>query len=80
MTSCLICGSVIESFMSFGRMPIANGFLAQSEFSKEYFFELRVAYCSGCGMFQLTEQPDREKMFNKNYPFFSGGRRAGIGF
>jgi len=75
MISCLICGSAIKPFMSFGRMPIANGFLAQSEFDGEYFFELKVASCSECGMFQLTEQPAREKMFNKNYAFFSGTSR-----
>lgn len=72
MKYCLICGSAIEPFMSFGRMPIANGFLSQDGFRKEYFFELKVASCPRCGMFQLAEQPEREKMFNKNYPFFSG--------
>lgn len=72
MKNCLICGSAIEPFMSFGEMPIANGFLATDQFKYEYFFELKVASCPNCGMFQLIEQPDREKMFNKNYAFFSG--------
>lgn len=58
--------------MSFGKMPLANGFLSQDKFEDEYFFELKVASCSNCGMFQLVEQPDREQMFNENYPFFSG--------
>lgn len=72
MKKCLICGKLIQPFMSFGRMPIANGFLSKEEFTREYFFELRVAFCEHCGMFQLLEQPDREQMFNKNYAFFSG--------
>ena len=42
MTACLICGSPVESFMSFGKMPIANGFLSPAQFADEYFFELRV--------------------------------------
>jgi methylation protein EvaC len=58
--------------MSFGRMPLANGFLSPDQFAAEYFFELSVASCPCCGMFQLMEQPDREKMFNAQYPFFSG--------
>lgn len=69
---CLICGEYIEPFMSFGNMPLANGFLKADRFNSEYFFELKVASCDKCGMFQLIEQPDREKMFNENYPFFSG--------
>ena len=72
MENCLICGSGIESFMSFGNMPIANGFLRKEQFKEEYFFELKPAFCPNCGMFQLVEQPDREKMFNENYAFFSG--------
>lgn len=72
MKKCLICEVPIEAFMSFGKMPLANGFLTQEQFSGEYFFELKTASCHNCGMFQLIEQPHREKMFNENYPFFSG--------
>jgi methylation protein EvaC len=68
---CLVCGSPIEPFMSFGRMPIANGFLTADQFASEYFFELQVGFCSSCKMVQLTEQVDREKMFHDEYAFFS---------
>jgi methylation protein EvaC len=71
MNKCLICDLPIEPFMSFGKMPIANGFLAADQFSNEYFFELQVEFCPQCGMVQLAEQPEREKMFNENYAFFS---------
>jgi len=57
--------------MSFGRMPIANGFLSPSQFADEYFFELQVAFCHECGMVQLVEQVPPEKMFHENYAFFS---------
>src|SRR4051812_36508248 len=68
---CLICQSNIEAFHSFGRMPIANGFLKTEQFGGEYFFELKVAWCEICHMFQLTDLVDREKMFHENYAFFS---------
>jgi methylation protein EvaC len=69
---CAVCGASIKPFISFGRQPIANGFLTQDEIAKEYFFDLQVAFCSSCSMVQLTEQPDREQMFNENYAFFTG--------
>lgn len=72
MKDCLICNIPIEPFMSFGKMPLANGFLSPDEFTNEYFFELEVAFCQNCHMVQLIEQPEREMMFNKDYPFFSG--------
>lgn len=57
--------------MSFGPMPIANGFLAPSDFANEYFFELAVAFCPVCSMVQLVQLVDRERMFHENYAFFS---------
>ena len=72
---CRICATVIEPFMSFGRMPIANGFLSAEEISNEYFFELAPAFCDSCGMFQIMEQPRPEKMFHEQYAFFSSTSR-----
>jgi len=57
--------------MSFGRMPIANGFISAADFTNEYFFELQVAFCLDCGMVQLAEPVAPEKMFHENYAFFS---------
>ena len=71
MTPCLICHAEVLPFMSFGRMPIANGFLAPEQFAAEYFFELKVGFCPGCQMVQLLELVDREKMFHEHYAFFS---------
>lgn len=71
MTDCLICKSPIEPFMSFGKMPVANGFLTPDQFASEYFFELKVGFCPNCGMVQLTELLEREKMFHEEYAFFS---------
>jgi len=71
MKKCRICGHPIEPFMSFGHMPIANGFLDRNNFKGEYFFEMKVSFCESCLMFQLDDQPDAEMMFHDNYAFFS---------
>lgn len=68
---CLICGQPVASFISFGRMPIANGFLSPEQFDKEFFFELKVGFCSNCGMVQLTELVDPTQLFHENYAYFS---------
>ena len=75
MNRCLICETLIEPFIDFGRMPIANGFLSPEEFADEYFFNLRVGFCPECKMVQLTEQVEREKMFHDHYAFFSSTSR-----
>lgn len=75
VTCCRVCNSTINPFMSFGKMPIANGFLTADQFASEYFFELAPAFCSHCGMFQLIDQPVAEKMFHENYAFFSSTSR-----
>lgn len=71
MTRCLVCEGAVEQFLSFGQMPLANGFLAAEEFGREYFFELSVGHCPSCHMVQLTRQVERERMFHDSYPFFS---------
>jgi len=72
---CRICGTPIVAFMSFGQMPIANGFLAADDIASEYFFELAPAFCEQCGMFQIVEQPLPEKMFHDQYAFYSSTSR-----
>jgi methylation protein EvaC len=71
MPQCLTCKSNYEPFISFGKMPIANGFLTPDQFDNEYFFEMKVGFCANCKMVQLVDQPDRERMFHQNYAFFS---------
>jgi methylation protein EvaC len=69
--SCRVCANGITPFMTFGRMPIANGFLTAEQIPAEYFFELAPAFCEPCGTFQLVEQPAAERMFHGQYAFFS---------
>jgi methylation protein EvaC len=49
--------------------------LKAEQIPTEYFFELAVGFCPSCTMVQLMQQPEREKMFNETYAFFSGTSR-----
>ncbi|PKL49860.1 MAG: SAM-dependent methyltransferase [Planctomycetes bacterium HGW-Planctomycetes-1] len=81
MKKCRICKSPIEPFISFGQMPIANGFLTREQFADEYFFELQAAFCANCTMVQLIDQPEPQKMFHENYAFFSStSKRMAVHF
>lgn len=71
MSKCLVCANTIEPFISFGKMPVANGFLKEEEFKEEKFYDLKVGFCPECKMVQLTEFVPREEMFHENYAFFS---------
>jgi methylation protein EvaC len=72
---CKITNKNIEPFMSFGRMPIANGFLTKEEFASEYFFNMEVGFNDEISLLQLNDHPKPERMFNHNYPFFTGSSK-----
>ena len=69
---CKITNKDITPFMSFGKMPIANGFIDKKNFANEFFFEMEVGFNEEISLFQLNDHPKPEEMFNENYPFFSG--------
>ncbi len=69
---CKITGEKITPFMSFGKMPLANGFLKKEEFEKEFFYQMEVGFSEKLSLFQLNDFPNPEKMFNKEYPFYTG--------
>ena len=69
---CKITNNPIEPFMSFGKMPIANGFLEKENFKKEFFFNMDVGFSEDLSLFQLNDHPKPESMFNEKYPFFTG--------
>jgi len=58
--------------MSFGKMPMANGFLKKKDFKKEFFYNLEVGFCTKNFLFQINNHPKSPKIFNKDYPFFTG--------
>ena len=75
---CKVTNKPIKPFMSFGKMPIANGFLKKKYFKKEYFFKMEVGFSNKISLFQLNNHPKPKLMFNKNYPFFTGSSKGMI--
>jgi methylation protein EvaC len=75
---CKITKKKIKPFMSFGKMPIANGFLQKKDFKKEFFFKMEVGFSKEVSLFQLNDHPKPKLMFNKNYPFFTGSSKGMI--
>ena len=41
---CKITGEKLSPFMSFGKMPSANGFLDKKDFNNEFFYEMEVGF------------------------------------
>jgi methylation protein EvaC len=69
---CKVTKKKIEPFMSFGSMPIANGFVKKDQFTNEFFFNMEVGFSEDLSLFQLNDHPKPDMMFNENYPFFTG--------
>ena len=72
---CKITNKKIKPFMSFGLMPIANGFLKKDNFKKEFLFKMEVGFSNEISLFQLNDHPKPKLMFNKDYPFFTSSSR-----
>ncbi len=54
---CKITKKKINPFMSFGKMPIANGFLKKENFSEEFFFNMEVGFSEDVSLLQLNDHP-----------------------
>jgi methylation protein EvaC len=70
MNKCKVTTEDLVSIMTFGKMPIANGFIEKKNFDKEFFFEMEIGFNEKLSLLQLIDHPKPEVMFNKNYPFF----------
>ncbi len=69
--NCKITGKKTKKIISFGKMPIANGFLKKKDFKKEFFFNLSVSFSEELSLLQLNDHPQPKKMFNSRYPFYT---------
>ena len=76
--NCKVCQNKTSLIISFGQMPIANGFSENLQ-QKEFTYHLCLAFCPSCLMVQLGETVPAEKLFNKNYPFFSSTSKTMMG-
>ena len=68
---CKISNERIKPFMSFGKMPMANGFLEKKNFKKEFFYKLEVGFNKKNFLFQVNNHPKSPHIFNNNYPFYT---------
>jgi len=68
---CKVSGKKIFKFMSFGKMPMANGFLDEKNFKNEFFYNLEVGFCKENYLFQINDHPKSQKIFNNKYPFYT---------
>ena len=68
---CKVSGLKIKPFMSFGRMPMANGFLSKKNFKKEFFYKLQVGFNKKNYLFQVDDHPKSPSIFNNQYPFYT---------
>ena len=58
---CKVSGLKIKPFMSFGRMPMANGFLSKKNFKKEFFYKLQVGFNKKNYLFQVDDPHQNEE-------------------
>ena len=68
---CKVSGKKILPFMSFGQMPMANGFLDKKDFKKEFFYNLEVGFSEDNFLFQVNDHPKSPTIFNNKYPFYT---------
>ena len=68
---CKVCKKKIKPFLSFGKMPMANGFLSKKDFKEEFFYKLEVGFCKKDFLFQVNDHPKSPHIFNNHYPFYT---------
>jgi len=68
---CKVSGKKMSPFMSFGKMPMANGFLNKKDFHNEFFYNLEVGFSKEHYLFQVNDHPKSPHIFNNRYPFYT---------
>ena len=78
-THCRICRSLLPApVLDFGRLPLANAFLASAEaFDDEPTFPLAVIRCGDCGLLQLDHVVPAEVLY-RDYLYVSGTSEAAV--
>ena len=69
--TCRICKSDdLKTFLEFGEMPLAGGFVKKEDLSKEKLYPLTVVFCQLCKETQILETVSPEILF-KDYRYVS---------
>ena len=66
---CKITNQAIDPFMSFGMMPLANGFIKKNQFKNELFYKMEIGFSKNLSLLQVDRSEHRLSMFNEKYPF-----------
>lgn len=61
----------LQPKIDFGKMPVANAFLTPDQFESEYFYDMILGYDPETKAIGLINKVPPEKMFHKNYAYFS---------
>ena len=72
---CKITNDNLNPFMSFGKMPSANGFLDEKDFNNEFFYEMEVGFSEKVSLLQLNEFSNPETVHNERYPFYTSSSK-----
>jgi 2-polyprenyl-3-methyl-5-hydroxy-6-metoxy-1,4-benzoquinol methylase len=73
LLKCRFCNTPLRhTFVDLGMSPVANDYIGKKDINKkESFYPLHVYVCSNCFLVQIPNIIEREKIFNKNYAYFS---------
>lgn len=70
-TECRFCGgSNLTKILDFGCVPLAGGFLKESDFANEKFYPLDLNFCQDCYLVQVSNVVPAEVLFH-DYFYFS---------
>ena len=73
-TTCRACGHGTEPFLAFGELPLANALVPVGT-TDESRFPLTMTSCSNCGLVQLAESVDPDRLF-RHYFYLSSNSPA----
>jgi SAM-dependent methyltransferase len=73
LLTCRACsGTQIKTVLDLGDTPLADRLLTDAELTQpEFTFPLKVAFCTDCGLAQITETVDPNILFRDSYPYYS---------
>jgi len=76
-TTCRACGHATEPFLAFGELPLANALVPVGA-ADESRFPLTMTFCGHCGLVQLAESIDPDRLF-RHYVYLSSNSPAFLG-
>ena len=71
---CRACGHATEPFLAFGELPLANALVPVGS-KDESRFPLTMTFCGNCGLVQLAESVDPDRLF-RHYFYLSSNSPA----